>query len=171
MIASKESITLILHHSVPIPPLQPSTPVSPLCLWHQTHHHRDRTSHHGTARHRATRNPFWACTPAASRPHKPGWASMLKQHRKKSHMKHRGVHVWLAVSPLLSYGCPRLPTTLSFLFSLTHPPLLLSLSLSLYCHLLFTLQGSMSSSKQGSAALAQTAEKRPEDPRTLQQRR
>ncbi|XP_053186366.1 WW domain-containing adapter protein with coiled-coil-like isoform X1 [Scomber japonicus] len=31
-------------------------------------------------------------------------------------------------------------------------------------------RGSMSSSKQGSAALAQTAEKRPEDPRTLQQR-
>ena len=35
----------------------------------------------------------------------------------------------------------------------------------------FPFQGSMSSGKQGAQSLSQTAEKRPEDPRTLQQRR
>lgn len=36
------------------------------------HHHRDHTSRHGTAHHRATRNLSWACTLAASHPHKQG---------------------------------------------------------------------------------------------------
>lgn len=75
---------MILSYSVLICPLQPSTQVSPPCLWHQMHHHHDLTSHHGTAHHRATRNPFRVCTLAASHLHKPGWALSSKLHRKNS---------------------------------------------------------------------------------------
>lgn len=57
---------------------QPSTRVSRRSPWHPTHHHRGRTSHHGTARHRATRSLFWVCILAASQPRKPGWAFEAK---------------------------------------------------------------------------------------------
>lgn len=57
---------------------QPSTRVSRRSPWRPTHHRRGRTSHHGTARHRATRSLIWVCILAASHPRKPGWAFEAK---------------------------------------------------------------------------------------------
>lgn len=48
---------------------------------------------------------------------------------------------------------------------------LLCLFLFSICLFPFLLQGSMSAGKQGSLPISQTTDKRPEDPRTLQQRR
>lgn len=124
---------------------QPSTRVSRRSPWHPTHHRRGRTSHHGTARHRATRSLIWVCILAASHPRKPGWAFEAKVTEQRR----------CSVTSLCG-----------FLY-----PCLVFIHVSPHRHLFFPLQGSMSSGKPGSASLSQTAEKRPEDPRTLQQRR
>lgn len=147
--------------------LQPSTPVSPPSPWRRMHHRRGRTSHHATARHRAARNPFLACTLAASHPHKQGWGTGAKVTEKSS-LKNVGSTSrcsWLTPTFSLFSTLLWLPLSVKCSFSGFHSYFCLS------CHRSFPLQGTMSSGKQGSVPLSQTAEKRPEDPRTLQQRR
>lgn len=157
---------------------QPSTPVSPPSLWRRMHHHRGRTSHHGTARRRATRNPFWVCTLAASHPHKQGWVAEPKVTKKSPIWRVEEYFPLLMTHPLfrslsLHFVMTELVCDIFFFFPVfCRMPVLFSLLIfPSLCRLFFPLQGSMSSGKQGSVPLSQTAEKRPEDPRTLQQRR
>lgn len=69
---------LFFHGNLMFSCFQPSTRVSRRSPWRPTHHRRDRTSHHGTAHHRATRSLIWVCILAASHPRKPGWAFEAK---------------------------------------------------------------------------------------------
>lgn len=142
----------IPYSSTAILCFQPSTRVSRRSPWRPTHHRRGRTSHHGTAHHRATRSLIWVCILAASHPRKPGWAFEAKVTEQR-----RCVYDCTPLDHLLCVGF-RIRVLFLFMFLLT-----------VICF--FPLQGSMSSGKPGSASLSQTAEKRPEDPRTLQQRR
>lgn len=69
---------LFFHGDLMFSCFQPSTRVSRRSPWRPTHHRRGRTSHHGTAHHRATRSLIWVCILAASHPRKPGWAFEAK---------------------------------------------------------------------------------------------
>lgn len=133
---------------------QPSTPVSHLSLWRRTHHHRGRMSLRAMVHRRATRSPFLSVTLAAWRPHKRGWVWHQTWQREVQSDE------WTCASSSSSLS--------NNLSSATSVWLLISF---LFCHLYLPLQASMSAGKQGSAPPSQTTEKRPEDPRTLQQRR
>lgn len=93
------------------------------------------------------------------------------QTRVSSDMETKKNHLWRMQRALfsfffpVSYGCD----ILSFCFSATCCIIFFPLIFS--PAVFSSLQGSISSGKQGSVPLPQSAEKRPEDPRTLQQRR
>lgn len=110
---------------------------------------------------------------AAEQPEIPSGPSPQQHHilTNKGEQQHGNKDEWrehlsLSLSPLICYDCEILSfwrSTACCFYSHS--------SYFLPCCLFFPLQGSMSSGKQGSVPLPQSAEKRPEDPRTLQQRR